>query len=72
MKEVDKLAYADDPGYEKIYSLIENAKKMSGQQEFPYDWEEGEIEAEKAGEGPGAPLKKDADVAPTAPTAPPM
>lgn len=28
-------------------------------QEFPYDWEEVEIEAEKAGEGPAAPLKKE-------------
>ncbi|KAE9418554.1 hypothetical protein Angca_009861, partial [Angiostrongylus cantonensis] len=43
MKEVDKLSYSDAPSYEKIYSLMENAIKMSGQEEFPYDWEEGEI-----------------------------
>ncbi|RCN50532.1 hypothetical protein ANCCAN_03386 [Ancylostoma caninum] len=31
MKEVDKLAYADDPNYNEIYSLITNAIQMSGQ-----------------------------------------
>uniref|UniRef100_A0A0K0DC48 Protein kinase domain-containing protein n=1 Tax=Angiostrongylus cantonensis TaxID=6313 RepID=A0A0K0DC48_ANGCA len=63
MKEVDKLSYSDAPSYEKIYSLMENAIKMSGQEEFPYDWEEGEIEAERAGEGPGALLKKEPQTA---------
>ncbi|KAK6010230.1 hypothetical protein OSTOST_24756 [Ostertagia ostertagi] len=59
MKEVDKLSYADEPNYNEIYGLIGNAILMSGEKEFPYDWEEGEIEAEKAGEGPTAPLKKE-------------
>ncbi|VDO59253.1 unnamed protein product [Haemonchus placei] len=59
MKEVDKLSYADEPNYNEIYNLISNAIQMSGEKEFPYDWEEGEIEAEKAGEGPTAPLKRD-------------
>ncbi|KAK6729799.1 hypothetical protein RB195_006696 [Necator americanus] len=59
MKEVDKLAYSDDPNYNEIYNHITNAIKMSGQKEFPYDWEEAEIAAEKAGEGPGAPIKKE-------------
>uniref|UniRef100_W6NV61 Tau-tubulin kinase 2 n=1 Tax=Haemonchus contortus TaxID=6289 RepID=W6NV61_HAECO len=59
MKEVDKLSYADEPNYNEIYNLIGNAIQMSGEKEFPYDWEEGEIEAEKAGEGPTAPLKRD-------------
>ncbi|CAJ0592641.1 unnamed protein product [Cylicocyclus nassatus] len=70
MKEVDKLSYSDEPRYNEIYGLMKNAIQMSGQQEFPYDWEEGEIEAEKAGEGPGAPLKKEepAQTPATAPT----
>lgn len=59
MKEVDKLSYADDPNYNEIYGLMGNAIMMSGEKEFPYDWEEAEIEAEKAGEGPAAPLKKE-------------
>ncbi|WKX91734.1 hypothetical protein Q1695_010061 [Nippostrongylus brasiliensis] len=59
MKEVDKLSYTDEPNYNEIYTLMTTAINMSGEKEFPYDWEEGEIEAEKAGEGPAAPLKKE-------------
>ncbi|CCD62121.1 Protein kinase domain-containing protein [Caenorhabditis elegans] len=43
MQIVDKLSFTDTPNYTEIYGLLTNAILFSGKNEFPYDWEEAEI-----------------------------
>lgn len=43
MQMVDKLSFTDTPNYNEIYGLLTNAILFSGKNEFPYDWEESEI-----------------------------
>uniref|UniRef100_A0A1I7UGC5 Protein kinase domain-containing protein n=1 Tax=Caenorhabditis tropicalis TaxID=1561998 RepID=A0A1I7UGC5_9PELO len=43
MQMVDKLSFTDTPNYNEIYGLLTNAILFSGKNEFPYDWEESEV-----------------------------
>ncbi|KAF1770102.1 hypothetical protein GCK72_001920 [Caenorhabditis remanei] len=43
MQMIDKLSFTDTPNYKEIYGLLTNAILFSGKNEFPYDWEESEM-----------------------------
>ncbi|CAP31711.2 Protein CBG12789 [Caenorhabditis briggsae] len=43
MHMVDNISFTDTPNYNEIYGLLTNAILSSGRNEFPYDWEETEI-----------------------------
>ncbi|CAI5437586.1 unnamed protein product [Caenorhabditis angaria] len=44
MRAIDKLSFKIEPNYNDIYGWLSNAILFSGKSEFPYDWEEMEIE----------------------------
>ncbi|CAI2300020.1 unnamed protein product [Caenorhabditis sp. 36 PRJEB53466] len=54
MQMIDKLSFTDTPKYSEIYGLLTNAILFGGKDEFPYDWEEREIEEFKNPPKPSA------------------
>ncbi|EGT60409.1 hypothetical protein CAEBREN_20532 [Caenorhabditis brenneri] len=54
MQMIDKLSFTDTPNYNEIYGLLTNGILFSGKNEFPYDWEESEIQEFKNPPKPSA------------------